>query len=351
MKKSKPKPNPRRTPVTPPKSARPDADRRARQSARLARSLKILELIQGRGRWNATELAREIECSERTVYRDLNALELAGVPWYLDEQNQSYRVRPGYRFPQVNLTPDELLDQAVATNVAAAPGLSIGRGAKTATDRLTSAATEDTAKLLDEVQQLVSVLGMKLADHSQHGEAIKTIQWSLLKRQQLATTYRSPYQEQPVKLTLHPYRLCLAGQAWYLIARAADSDRPKTYRVQRFQTVRALDRPASTPSDFDLRTYFGNAWNVFRGDQTYEIEIEFSADSAPFVTEAQWHHTQTVKARHKDGRVVLGFTVDGLDEIVWWLMGWAGGAKVLKPDELRARLVTELETALKLNRT
>ena len=53
---------------------------------------------------------------------------------------------------------------------------------------------------------------------------------------QVTGQYVSPYQEKPVRLTLHPYRLCFAGQAWYLIARSDGWKVPKTYRIARFQS-------------------------------------------------------------------------------------------------------------------
>lgn len=55
----------------------------------------------GKGRWDAGTLAEELECSRRTVYRLLQTLSLAGVPWYFDETARAYRVRPGFRFPDI----------------------------------------------------------------------------------------------------------------------------------------------------------------------------------------------------------------------------------------------------------
>jgi hypothetical protein len=81
------------------KKQRPDADRRVRQCERLGRLLRLLHLIMGKGRWDAGTLAEELECSRRTVYRLLQTLSLAGVPWYFDEALRAYRVRPGFRFP------------------------------------------------------------------------------------------------------------------------------------------------------------------------------------------------------------------------------------------------------------
>lgn len=78
---------------------RSDAERRARQCARLANLMKVLHLISGRGRWDAKGLAEELECSQRTIHRMLSTLSMAGVPWYFDEKIRAYRIRPGFKFP------------------------------------------------------------------------------------------------------------------------------------------------------------------------------------------------------------------------------------------------------------
>ena len=85
----------------------------------LGKVLQILNLIQSRGRYSAADLARELDCSERTVFRYLNVLSLSGVPWRYEKASQCYRLIEGYRFPVLNVSTEELLDQAVATQVAA----------------------------------------------------------------------------------------------------------------------------------------------------------------------------------------------------------------------------------------
>ena len=75
------------------------------EDARIARVLRVLELIQSRGRWNMKAIVQELEYSERTIYRDLQLLELAGIPWFFDEHEQCYRVRPDCRFPFGSVVP------------------------------------------------------------------------------------------------------------------------------------------------------------------------------------------------------------------------------------------------------
>jgi predicted DNA-binding transcriptional regulator YafY len=330
------------------RTPRPDVERRLRQATRHARMLRILQLLLSRGRWNAKSIAAELECAERTVYRDLEVLALSGVPWYFDDNERCYRVRPDFRFPTIALTPDELLGQATATAISQGAGLNISSGAKTTTRKITAMASEDSAKLLNDAEQIITVLDLKLADHSRSHEDIRTVQWALLQRKQLAGVYASPYRSAPVKLTLNPLRLCLAQQAWYLIARPVNEGAPKTYRVTRFKSLRMLDTPSQGQADFDLKAYFGNAWAVYRGAESYDVAINFSPDAAPLVTETVWHSTQTVK-QHKDGSVILNFQVDGLDEIVWWVLGWSGRAKVLKPERLREMVIEKLRAAVALH--
>jgi predicted DNA-binding transcriptional regulator YafY len=323
-----------------------DADRRLRQADRLARVLRVLQLIQGRGCYDAAAIARELEVSERTVYRDLAVLELAGVPWLFDKTRQGYTVRPDFQFPTLNLTEDEILGQATATVLTQAAGLDVSPGARPTTEKL--AATSDKAgRILREAQELIEVLDLKLADHRQHREFIRTVQWALLKRKQLIGLYASPYEPQPVKLTLHPYRLALVKACWYVIGRPADADQPRTFRVTRFKSLRMLDEPAQVPEDFDLRAYFGNAWAVYRGEKSYGVELLFTKDAADVVTETTWHHTQQVR-RHEDGTVTLTYRVDGLNEIVRWVLGWARRVKVVHPKELRERVIAQHRLAIEM---
>jgi predicted DNA-binding transcriptional regulator YafY len=109
-----------------------------------------------------------------------------------------------------------------------------------------------------------------------------------------------------------------------------------------------LDAPARVPEEFDLKAYFGNAWAVYRGDKSYEVEIRFTPEAGRVVTETVWHHTQKLKSQ-ADGSVTLTFQVDGLEEICNWILSWAGRCIVLRPTELRELLVEKLRLALKMH--
>jgi predicted DNA-binding transcriptional regulator YafY len=246
------------------------------------------------------------------------------------------------------LTDDEVLGQALATSATRAAGLNVTAGALPTTRKIAADSPERVQRLLEDAGRLITVLDLKLADHSQHHDSVRTVQHALLQARQMTGQYESPYEPAPIKLQLHPYRLCLVKNAWYVIARSDGEKEPRTYRIARFISVRMLENPAVVPQEFDLLRYFGNAWSVFRGSPPYDIRILFTPAAAKVVTETIWHHTQKSTTR-EDGSVTLFFHVDGLEEIASWVLGWAGTATVLDPPELKAVIVQKLRTALEMN--
>jgi predicted DNA-binding transcriptional regulator YafY len=330
---------------TTPIPAKPDRDRRARQHARIARVLQLLSLIQSRGRWNSRAIAQELEVSERTVYRDLEVLEFAGVPWYFDDEDQCYRVRCDFRFPTLGLSEEEATGQAISTALASATGLGSSQGSASTTRKLSANSSQAVQQTLSDAARLIEVFDLKLVDHSRHQEAIKAAQHALLNGKQLIGNYESPYEDDVKRIQLHPYRLCLIKNAWYLIGHEQGLTEPRTYRIARFRTLRFLDELAIVPRDFSLKGYFGNAWSVYRGLKSYNVGLWFKPHAAKVVGETQWHHTQEV-IKHHDGSITLQFTVDGLTEILNWLLSWTGRVEVKQPQELRGLFVEALRRGI-----
>jgi predicted DNA-binding transcriptional regulator YafY len=343
------KKSPKRGGVPPaPVKRRPEPARRQRQAERFARILGLLELLQERPPRDARTLAAALGADVRTIYRDLKVLELAGIGCLYDPTRRGYVLRDDCRFAVVGLTDDELLGQATAAALTSARGLDVGQGAGPTARKIRATGREGERSLLGDALRVTAVLDLKLADHEGHREAIRTIQLALVGGHALEGDYASPYRLEAKTIVLHPIRLCLIKQAWYLIARPDGSDRPVTYRVARFRSLRKLDLRSEVPREFDLRAYFGDAWSVYRGEPSYEVELRFSPAAAGLVTETTWHHTQERRG-HDDGSVTLSFRVDGLEEIVWWVLGWSGEVEVVRPPELRRLAAEKLRRALDLN--
>lgn len=129
---------------------RSEADRRARQSQRIGRALRLLCLIQERhGRWDLASLARELGCSTKTIQRDLTALEEARIPFYFDKQRSCYRVRPDFRL--------SILDARGSKSGREAAGKG-DPGREEAPVGLAELSREHAERLLSEAERLVDAL-------------------------------------------------------------------------------------------------------------------------------------------------------------------------------------------------
>lgn len=324
-----------------------DSDARLRQADRLARPLLLLKLLVESKRWTKDALAVELECSTKTVDRTLKVLELAGIPVIQDAKSRTWRIQDNCLIPPVKLSAEEFLDEARYSAIA-----------KTQTNSKTTTAVgprtakavipENVKSIVATASSLTSVLELKSVDHTHSTEALRTIQLALATGQQLEAEYFSPYNDSTSRISIHPYRLCFIRSAWYLIGRPNYAETAQVFRVVRFRSMRRLSLPAIVPEDFSLEKFLGNAWGVFRGAPTYDVAIRFSGSAASVVAETKWHRTQIAET-NTDGTVTLRFTVDGLDEVLWWLMSWAPFARVEKPEELRKRLVEELSNGIKAN--
>lgn len=73
---------------------------------RLSRITAILTILQTKRLLTASELANKFSVSNRTIYRDIKALEQAGVP-ILTEEGKGYTLMDGYRIPPIMFSESE----------------------------------------------------------------------------------------------------------------------------------------------------------------------------------------------------------------------------------------------------
>lgn len=229
---------------------------------RASRLLSIVLLLQTRERMTAGQLARELEVSVRTVYRDMESLSAAGIPFYSDAGHDGgYRLLDGYQTRLTGMTADEA--EALFLSGLPGPAADLGLGAvlTTAQRKLMAALPEPVRAPAGRISQrfhLDTAGWYTLPEGLAHLPAVVEAVWS---QRRLRIGYRRWADPRQVQRTLDPYGLVLKSGRWYLVAAAGSNVR--TYRVSQIVTLCTLDDTFEHPADFDLARYWQDYLDEF----------------------------------------------------------------------------------------
>lgn len=301
---------------------------------RADRLLAMLMLLQGRGQITAADLAVELEVSERTVYRDLEALSMAGVPVVTERgPGGGCRLIEDYRTDLTGLTADEL--GALAALEIPAPLAQLGLGA---------ALRQAVLKLL--ASRPGAATPRVYVDPSPWSEAaqpavplLSTVYGALNAGQRLRVARDGPH-GQSLWLELDPYGLVAKEGRWYLLAGAGEHT--VVFRVDHLLAAKPLDAPARVPDGFDLRARWEMAVRTLAQDRrAYPVRLRVSSALLPELRRqfpALDAELSAAARAASDGWLVLDLPFSSLEDARARILPWGGAAEVLAPAPLRHSL-------------
>ncbi|MDP3447419.1 MAG: YafY family protein [Eubacteriales bacterium] len=194
------------------------------------RLFQILYLLLERGTMTAPELARALEVSVRTIYRDIDALSLSGVPVYATQgKNGGVSLLPNYSFDKALLSDEEQNQILYAIQSL--------RAAEQPVDALLSKLGGMFQKQnTNWIEVDFSRWGMDSTD-SVKFERLKT---ALIGRRALKIVYCSSSGETNRRVIL-PLKLIFKDKSWYLHAFCRMQENYRLFKVSRIVEMEALD--------------------------------------------------------------------------------------------------------------
>lgn len=234
---------------------------------RASRLVALLLLLQTRGQMTTAELARELEVSQRTIFRDVDALSASGVPIYAERgPHGGVRLVDGYRTRLTGMTPEE----ADALFLSGLPGPAAELGLGTV---MTAARLKVLAALPPELRaratRLVERFHLDAAGWFHASETVPhlpLLSEAVWESRQVRLHYRRG--EDASERVIEPLGVVLKGGIWYLVARVAGvGGQLRTYRVSRVADAQLLDQRFARPEDFDLAAHWAEMTT------TYEQEV------------------------------------------------------------------------------
>ena len=305
--------------------------------SRIYRLLRLITMLQSGRSYTVAQLAAELEVSRRTIFRDLNVLEMARVPYYYDRQRGTYRINQHFFLPPLNLTLSEALALLVAARrTAGSSVLPMARASEQASVKLESVLPQPVRDHLGTVLTKVAVRPAPPARHHGLDEEFDRLLAATIERKLCRLVYLSFQERKQITVTVEPLRLVFIGRAWYLIAYDRRHRQQRTYKLGRIRKLVVTDKtfPPREVTDDGL---FGDAWCMIPEGRLYDVHLHFEPKVAGNVAEVNWHRTQRVEW-NPDGSIEFHARVDGLGEITWWILGYGDQVKVIGPPELARRV-------------
>jgi predicted DNA-binding transcriptional regulator YafY len=309
---------------------------------RASRLVSVLLLLQARGQLTAGELARELEVSERTIHRDVEALSASGVPIYAERGAQGgIRLVDGYRTRLTGMTGEE----AEALFLAGIPGpaAELGLGTVVAAAQLKVLASLPP-ELRARASRLVERFHLDAGDwfrRSQpvpHLGALSDAVWNATR---IAIDYDRG--EGPTRRLLEPLGLVLKAGTWYVVA--AVDGQVRTYRVSRVVAAEPVAERFERPHGFDLGGYWAEAAEAYERDlRRVEVVVRVRPDRLDHLRDALGNSVvddaEYLTEPDPEGWLRLRLRLDWPDEAPLTLLRAGRWIEVLAPPEIRASVAS-----------
>lgn len=306
-----------------------------------SRLIALLLRLQSTGAATAAELAAALGVSIRTVYRDVVALQAAGVPlWTEAGRNGGIRLMEGWRTRLDGLTGDE----AAALFLAGAPGAAGELGLSTV---LTAAQEKVLATLPAELRgragRIRECFHLDAPGWFHRDEPVPhlgTVASAVWNGRRLTIRYQT--RSRDVERRVEPLGIVLKAGTWYLVAVADDDIR--SYRVGRIVAARPADGMVRRPAGFDLTAWWAASAREF-GARFRSVRCRlrlspWAVHKLPHVVgpDAGRDAVDTAGPPDRDGwrEVVVGS--ESLDVAADQLCALGAGVEVIDPPELRRKL-------------
>lgn len=318
---------------------------------RADRLLALLMLLQTRGRMTAQVLARELEVSERTIYRDIEALSAAGIPVYADRgPNGGCALLDNYRTTLTGLTQDEARALFMVSIPAPLDTLGVGQELKTA--RLKLSAALPSTRRQDEAlaRQRIHLDSTWWASPNEPTPHLQTLHEAVWQNQRLLVTLKLTFGffETQIERQIDPVGLVAKASVWHVVGMTGGHVR--VYRVSQVLDARATGELFERPDDFDLAAFWAGWCAEYETNRPrYPVTARVSPEFVPLLRRYFGENLPPLAGQpDAEGHLTLTLTFESLEEARFRLLGLGRAVEVLEPEALRRSLVDFANQTLSL---
>ncbi len=310
---------------------------------RSSRLLLILLHLQAHGRTTAADLAQRLEVSERTIYRDMDALSAAGVPVVADRGvGGGWYLLDDYRTNLTGLNEDEIRTLFLANATHVLDDLGLQQAAEVALVKLLASLPDRHRRNAEYVRDRIHVEGTRRPSTPEDLTWLSTLQEAIWDEHKIKIRYQRGDGVE-IERVVDPLGLVAKGAIWYLVA--AHGDEFRTYRVSRISDVQIQLEQCQRPQGFDLAEHWETSTAQFLASlPQYRVTLRVDASRVQWLS-TLWRYARIESTEAPDAadRQIIHVLVETEEEALAYVLGCGPRAEVLSPSDLIERLKTTVQ--------
>lgn len=310
------------------------------------RRLAIIDQYISEGNYpTASFLAKKLECSVRTVQRDINEMILFyHAPIEARQGNGGYYYSdPTYFLKSVMLSEGELFsialfDQLLKQYENTPLEENLRRTFEKITAGLPNSITIDSSFLKSNITFIPDLLP------EINTKVFETIFSALQNHKTLSFDYRPLQKNSFMERKIDPYHAVCQKGNWYILGFCHDKNEVRVFNMSRIKNAEETNERFKVPDDFKPEDYFDKELGIWlSAKQNYKVELLINKEIGTFALERKLHSDQKITEK-PDGSILVEFETTQLPEIKRWVLGQGKTVKVLNPPELVQDILSEIES-------
>lgn len=319
---------------------------------RIDRVSAILIQLQSKKYVSATEIADRFSICRRTVYRDIRALEEAGVPVGV-EPGKGYFLVDGYRLPPVMFTPEEAASLLTAEKIMEKMSdRSIDSEYKSALFKIKAVLPEKEKQYLDSLNSNIEIF------HTPPAVAMEApnnymldIQKALVHKKIVKIGYRAGYSQEKIEdRMVEPVGLCFYSMAWHMVGFCRFRMDYRDFRLDRITSLVTTDISFEPRKIKTVTEFFKSKLSDYKLE---EVTIRMPLSEVRLIQTSRYYYGY-MGEEVKGDFVELNFVTSDLEYFSRWMLTYADVVEVVSNDALKAvflTLVGRVVTSYKLQVT
>lgn len=301
---------------------------------RADRLISILLLLQNHGKMTTKAIANELEVTERTIHRDMEALSVAGIPVLAERgKHGGWRLVDQYRTRLTGLKDSELKTLFLSPSFQLLSDLGYTKDWKEARQKLLAALPNTLQSQADNLWNRIHIDIEPWKQSSQETTALSLLQQAIWEERKIRIAYEKANKESSDRI-VDPLGLVAKGRTWYLVA--VSNQEIKNFRVSRIKSVELLNETFIRPPHFQLADYWTESKQSFvRNLPVFEVEVEASPSIMDRLSfSGRFAQVVSKGSPNENGWIPVKLTFDTKQEAASYIIGFGNQMKIISPSSL-----------------